>query len=449
MNGGKPHIFVVTCHDIGQHLGCYGVESVQSPNLDRLAAEGTRFDRAFCTAPQCSPSRASLATGRYAHNNGVMGLSHLGWDLYPEEKHAAARMAEHGYETHLFGLQHVTQDAHRLGFQYLHAQGTGHGGGTESSTARKVSVAVEEFLHGPQPQSPLYVEINFFEPHRPYDFGGVEADTSAGVWVPPYLPQIPEAREEMAALQGAIREVDHAIGCILDALDQADLSLRSLVIFNADHGLPMPRAKCTLYDPGISIAQIVRWPEGGVPAGRVVTEMVSNLDVLPTILEAARCPIPVEVQGISFLALLRNEPHRARKEIYAEKNFHSYYDPMRCIRTERFKYIRNFEVNFSIEVPGDIQQGPIFCSDPGRYTSQRQQLIELYDLSADPLEQDNLAGHPEVADIQWELDQRLWSWMEETQDPLLQGPIASPRYHMAMQERLATRQAGNGIDVGP
>jgi len=449
MNGGKPHIFVVTCHDLGRHLGCYGVESVQSPNLDRLAAEGARFDRAFCTAPQCSPSRASLATGRYAHNNGVMGLSHIGWDLYPEEKHAAERMAEHGYETHLFGLQHVTQNVHRLGFQCLHAQGTGHGGGTESSTARKVSVAVEEFLHGPQPQSPLYVEINFFEPHRPYDFGGVEADTSAGVFVPSYLPQIPEAREEMAALQGAIREVDHAIGRILDALDQAGLSQRSFVIFNADHGLPMPRAKCTLYDPGISIAQIVRWPEGGVPAGRVVTELVSNLDVLPTILEAASCPVPVEVQGTSFLALLRNEPYRAREEIYAEKSFHSYYDPMRCIRTERFKYIRNFEADFSIEVPGDIQQGSIFRNNPGRYTSQRQQLIELYDLSIDPLEQDNLAGRLEVADIQRDLDQRLWLWMKETQDPLLQGPIASPRYRMAMQGRLATGQAGNRIDVGP
>ena len=449
MNTDKPHIFVITCHDLGQHLGCYGIESVQSPNLDRLAAEGTRFDRAFCTAPQCSPSRASLATGRYAHSNGVMGLSHADWDLNPGEKHTAAHMAEHGYETHLFGLQHVTQNVDRLGFQHLHAQGSGHGGGTGSSTAQKVGAAVEEFLQGTQLQAPLYVEINFFEPHRPYDFGGVEPDTSSGVFVPPYLPQIPESREEMAALQGAIREVDHAIGHILDALDQTGLSQHTLVIFSADHGLPMPRAKCTLYDPGISIALIARWPDGGIAAGVAVSELVSNLDVLPTMLEATGLPIPAEVQGSSFLALLRDEPHQVREAIYAEKNFHSYYDPMRCVRTERFKYIRNFEADFAVEVPGDIQQGSIFRSNPGRYSSKRQQLVELYDLSVDLLEEHNLAGSPELADIQQALDQRLWQWMEETQDPLLLGPIASPRYRTAMQGHLATGQAESDADVGP
>ncbi|BCL79019.1 hypothetical protein ccbrp13_14840 [Ktedonobacteria bacterium brp13] len=160
----------------------------------------------------------------------------------------------------------------------------------------------------------------------------------------------------------------------------------------------------------------------------VVTEMVSNLDVLPTIPEAAGCPVPEEGQGRSFFALLRNEPCQTRKAIYAEKNFHRYYDPMRCIRAERFKYIRNFEADFAVEVPGDIQQGATFRSDPGSYSSKRQQLIEPYDLSTDPLEQDNLASRSEVADVQRALDQRLWSWMQETQDPLLQGPIASSRY---------------------
>ena len=113
MNASKPHVFVITCHDLGQHLGCYGVGSVRSPHLDRLAATGARFEHAFCTAPQCSPSRASLATGRYPHSHGVMGLSHGGFDgdLPSQERHTAARPAVCGYETHLFGLQHVTQNA--------------------------------------------------------------------------------------------------------------------------------------------------------------------------------------------------------------------------------------------------------------------------------------------------------------------------------------------------
>ncbi len=429
----KPHIFVIICHDIGRHLGCYGIESVRSPHLDRLAAEGARFDRAFCTAPQCSPSRASLATGRYPHSNGVMGLAHGGfdWDLNPQERHVAARLAEHGYETHLFGMQHVTQQVERLGFQHLHAQGSGHGSGT----AREVGAAVEAFLQGKRSQEPLYVEINFVEPHRPYDFGGVKPDTTAGVFVPPYLPQIPQAREELAALQGAIHEVDQTIGRVLDVLERVGLSQNTLVIFCADHGLAMPRAKCTLYDPGISIALIARWPEGGVRVGLAVSELVSNVDVLPTMLEAAGLPIPAQVQGTSFLALLRGEPHQSRDAIYAEKTFHSYYDPMRCVRTERFKYIRNFETAFAVEVPGDVQLGAIFRSDPGRYSVDRQQLVEFYDLLADPLEEHNLVGNTELAGVQQELDRRLWRWMEETQDPLLAGPVASPRYRMAMQER--------------
>jgi arylsulfatase A-like enzyme len=366
-----------------------------------------------------------------------MGLTHgsFDWDLHPGERHVAMRLAEAGYQTHLFGLQHVTQDVNRLGFQHLHAQGSGHGGGTGSTEAEDIGQAFETFLHDPLPQAPLYVEMNFFEPHRPYDFGGVEPDSVAGVFVPPYLPQIPAAREEMAALQGAIHRVDQTTGRVLSALEHAGIASNALVIFSADHGLAMPRAKCTLYDPGIGIALIVGWPDGGVPAGLVVPELVSNLDVLPTMLEAAGLALPAEVQGTSLFALVRGEPHRAREAVYAEKTFHSYYDPMRCVRTDHYKYIRNFETAFAVEVPGDVQRGPIFRRDPGQYASDRAQLVEIYDLAADPLEQHNLVDTPDLGDVQRELDRRLWQWMEQTQDPLLSGPIASPRYHQAMHER--------------
>ena len=106
MSASKPHVFVITCHDLGQHLGCYGVGSVRSPHLDRLAATGARFAHAFCTAPQCSPSRASLATGRYPHSNGCMGLAHgqFGWELAPAERHVASLLRDAGYHTALFGL---------------------------------------------------------------------------------------------------------------------------------------------------------------------------------------------------------------------------------------------------------------------------------------------------------------------------------------------------------
>ncbi|MBO0702917.1 MAG: sulfatase-like hydrolase/transferase, partial [Candidatus Dormibacteraeota bacterium] len=137
---GPPHILSITCHDLGRHLGCYGIESVHSPSLDRLAAGGARFDNAFCAAPQCSPSRAALATGRHPHSNGVMGLTHGGfaWDLSAGERPVATLLAEAGYSTHLFGLQHITRHLDRLGFGDVHATGEGDSGATHAASAEVV-----------------------------------------------------------------------------------------------------------------------------------------------------------------------------------------------------------------------------------------------------------------------------------------------------------------------
>src|SRR5690242_4669301 len=160
----RPHVVQITCHDLGRFLGCYGVATVRTPNLDRLAAGGVRCERAFATAPGCSPSRATLATGRYPHANGVMGLAHdgFGWDLNPDEVHIATRLRAHGYETHLFGLQHVTMQIERLGFDHVHRRGLGP----------EVAEDVEALLASSAAQ-PRYLEINLEEPHRPYDQGGI------------------------------------------------------------------------------------------------------------------------------------------------------------------------------------------------------------------------------------------------------------------------------------
>jgi arylsulfatase A-like enzyme len=188
----------------------------------------------------------------------------------------------------------------------------------------------------------------------------------------------------------------------------------------------MPRAKCTLYDPGLEVALLARWPAGGLAGGATRSDMVSNIDVLPTLLQAAGVPAPQDVQGRSLLA------GGGRDAIFAEKTFHSYYDPMRCIRTERHKLIRNFESAFAVEVPADIQAGPIFRSNPSRYSTDRPSTVELYDLEADPLEQRSLAGTPEMEEVERDLGNRLWRWMRETGDPLLDGPVPSPRYRAAL-----------------
>jgi len=424
-------VVVITSHDIGRHLHCYGVDSVVSPNLDSLGADGVRFDQAFATAPQCSPSRASLATGLYPHNNGVMGLAHAGfdWDLAPSASHAAALFAALGFETHLFGGQHVTLHPERLGFRHVHPTGREHG----NMTGQIIAAAVEQLLESDLGDRRLYLEINFEDTHRPYPTISPDAPRVLGLVIPAYLPAGSEAVVEMTALQAAIEEMDVAAGRVLAALEKAGRAGAALVVFTTDHGLAMPRAKCTLYDPGLEVALMVRWPEGGIGNGSNRTELISNIDVLPTLLEAAGAPIPSGIQGRSFLPLLRGGAYEHRAAIYAEKTFHSYYDPMRCVHTQRHKYIRNFEAAFAVEVPGDVQQGPIFRANASRYSTDRPSFVELYDLETDPLEEHNLTGIPSMTAIEDALSAELWRWMRETDDPLLQGPVASPRYRFAME----------------
>jgi N-sulfoglucosamine sulfohydrolase len=430
---GRPHILFITCHDLGRHLGCYGISTVQSPHLDAFAADGVRFARAFTTAPTCSQSRSALATGRYPHSNGVMGLAHppFNWTLAPEELHVAQILRAAGYRTHLFGQQHVSIQLERLGFEHLHGFDRVLGC-HEPAWGARVSERFMTYLAGGLPDEPLYLEINLEEPHRPYDQGGATPDDELGVYIPPYLPDDEATRDELAMLQGAIRQADRGVGRILAALETAGLAESTLVIFSADHGLAMPRAKCTLYDPGIETALMMRWPRAGMAGGRVVSEMISNVDVLPSLLEAAGVPVPENVQGRSFLPLLRGESYLPHAEIYAEKTYHSYYDPMRAIRTERFKYIRNFETCFLVEVPGDVQQGMIFPRHTALYSSSQHPPLELYDLETDPFELENLAGSRHFRQVEQRLDAQLWSWMERTSDPLLLGPVPSPSWQQAM-----------------
>jgi arylsulfatase A-like enzyme len=396
----------MTTHDIGRHLNCYGRRGMVSPNLDAFAASGLTFTQAFCTAPQCSPSRASLATGRYPHNNGVMGLAHPGfdWELDPSVPHIARVLAGEGFETHLFGGQHVSMHPERLGFAHHH----------------RATEGVEAVL---ATDRRLYLEINFEETHRPYP--RVAAEPPDDLEIPAYLPDGPETIAEFAGLREGTRLMDQAAGRVLAALDAAGRADNAVVVFTTDHGVAMPRAKCTLYDPGLEIALLLRWPAGDLHGVR--GEMVSNVDVLPTLLEAAGVAVPGGVQGRSLLS------GGGRDRIFAEKTFHSYYDPMRCIRTERHKLIRNFETAFAVEVPADIQAGPIFRADPTLYSRDRPNVVELYDLDADPLEQRNLAGLDELAEVEKRLGAELWRWMHDTRDPLLNGPVPSPRYRLAMQ----------------
>ncbi len=417
------NLVLIDCHDLGRHLGAYGQASVPSPHLDRLAAEGACFTNSFSTAPQCSPSRAALYTGRYPHANGMFGLAHapFNWRLHAGETHLARLLRDAGYWTVLVGVQHVTawQDdaVAELGFTERRPV----------QSARQAANQAIDFLDESPPE-PFFLNIGFDEPHRDRHgaYKQAPADRSRGVAIPPYLPPTPEAEAEFADLQGVIGALDEAVGRVWSKLEEAGLMERTWFIFTTDHGLAMPRAKCTLFDPGIETALLMLAPPLGLTGGRVIDELISHVDLAPTIAEILGLPAPADVQGQSFAPLLQGAPYHAREELFAEKTFHTAYEPQRAIRTRRFKLIWNVEASI-INVPADVMKSPIYPQMIGEITRERPS-FELYDLIVDPLERVNLVGDSAHASIFADLKGRLLQWMEETGDPILDGPIASPFY---------------------
>jgi N-sulfoglucosamine sulfohydrolase len=423
----RPNLVLVDCHDLGRHLACYGQATVPSDALDAFAQGGVLFEQAFCTAPQCSPSRAALYTGRHAHHVGMLGLAHppFDWRLHPDARHLASILRDAGWKTAHFGVQHVIRDTP----EHVRSLGFAHHAASHTDAATTAAAAVD-FVR--DAAAPYFLNVGFLEPHR--DRRGRFLDqpprSERGVAVPPYLPDGPEAREEMAQVQGAIAAMAEGFGRVLAAIDARDDAADTWVIFTTDHGLAMPRAKATMYDAGIGVALIMRWPARGVTGGRRSRALVSHVDLVPTVLEGLGLTPPEGLHGRSYWPLLLGEADAHRRAVFAEKTFHTAYEPMRAVRTERHKLIANLEVDI-MNVPGDVLRSPITPRMIDEIVRERPPL-ELYDLLEDPHERVNRIADPALAAVADELRRELVAWMRATDDPILRGPVPSPYRHAAM-----------------
>jgi arylsulfatase A-like enzyme len=411
----SPNIVQIICHDLGRHLRCYRRPDVESPNLDRLAAEGMRFANCFGASTPCSPARGCFMTGRYAHSNDQIGLAHRGFPLPEEERTIVDHLNAAGYVTAHIGLQHERHDPLANRYQV---------NDQERNRCEVVAQKAAEFLRGRAPKrgAPLYLNVGFFEVHLPFDRPEYRPDDPASVAVPEWLPDNAGVREELARFNGAIRFMDEAVGVILGAVSDTGLDGETIVMFTTDHGMAFPRAKGTLYDPGIGVALIMRPPRGLGTAGLVVDDLVSHIDIAPTLLAAAGVPIADSIQGRSFWGLLAGGDYKPRECVFAEKNFHDCYDPIRGVRTKRHKYMRNFEPRPRIILSTDIRKSPA-SDELWTWAAEPREEEELYDLQADPLEMENIAQDPAAASVRNELAARLEEWMERTGDPILRGPI--------------------------
>ncbi len=409
----RPNILFIICHDVGQHVGCYGA-GLNTPRIDELAADGVKFTKYACTAAQCSPSRGSIMTGRYPHINGLVGLAHIGWEFNDDEVTLPMYLNDAGYGTYLFGGQHESADPKRVGYHNIWG---------ESGNALGVAPRVAEFLRetaAAGTQQPFFACVGIGEPHRPYQRKGYKADDPAEVTLLPWLPDRPGIREDIAGLNGLMYAVDEAVGIMSDALAETNLDRDTLVVFTTDHGLAMPRAKGMCYDPGIMTALIMRMP-GRFEGGRMHDELLSNIDMLPTLLEFAGAEDPTNIDGRSFLGLLDAIDYAPREDIFVEMTWHDKYNPMRGIRTSRYKYVKNFGERPLVYLPSDIYRGRAGEEMRDEYYATTRPEEELYDLKADPLERRNLADHPEQQQRLSALRDRVQRWMEETNDRLLEG----------------------------
>jgi len=423
----KPNIILFITHDQGQYLGCYDSpqtpNSLETPNLDKLADNGVRFTNYFCTAPQCSPSRGGIQTSLYPHQNGLMGLLDRGWSLPEKNITLPMYLKENGYTTHLMGFQHEVFDAYTLGYDTISKRRS-----EMLYNCQKMNKNYQEFFKTHQnDDNPFYVCIGVAQVHRPFGVWGDPVDPNS-VIIPPYLPDNEIVRQDLSQFYGAIQGVDSCIGNIINQLEDFYLRESTLFIYTTDHGEAYPRAKCTLYDPGIKTLLLMSWPNSNIiQQSAVYNQMISNIDLLPTVLDLIDAEIPNKIEGRSFLPLLKGQTDRFREEIYSEKTFHEIYDPIRSIRTEEFKFIINFEKSKTLyQIGMDIQQDALGKNMLELINKPRPD-EELYDLKNDPDEKTNLINNLRYKDIALELKDKLFNWMKQTKDPILKGKVEDQR----------------------
>lgn len=410
----RPNILYIHSHDTGRYIQPYGY-AVPTPALQRLAEQGVLFRQAFNVAPTCSPSRAGLVTGMCAHSAGMIGLAHRGFSLNDYRKHIVHTLRGAGYESTLIGIQHVAARAETIGYDRVVP--------LESRRAEHVAPAAAAFVRS-RPAQPFFLSVGFFETHREFPEPGSAGD--ARYMRPPEpLPDTPETRHDMAAFQASARLLDEGMGLVFQALDEAGLAENTLVICTTDHGIAFPGIKCNLTDHGIGVMLILRGP-GGFEGGRVLDGMVSHTDIFPTLCELLDIEAPAWLQGRSIMPLVRGEVDEIHEAIFAEVTYHAAYEPQRCVRTKRWKYIRRYGDRRVPVLPNgdDSPSKDVWMRHGwGERTLPEEQ---LYDLVFDPVEAHNLAQDAAHAGVLAEMRARLDRWMRETADPLLEGPVPAP-----------------------
>ena len=434
----RPNILLLVAEDLSPRIEPYGDKTAQTPNLSKLATNGTRFTNVFTTAGVCAPSRAALITGQHQIS---FGAQHMRTSTSPLGKYFPLP-AEHvkGFPELLRQNGYFTFTDSKLDYQF---SGIRSGSGPFSLWDRENSE--DTGWRERQPHQPFFGMINFFETHesgvmRPsglphsathlatqlarLNLVAPQITNPKEVSLPPYYPDIESVRSDLARHYDNIALMDTRVGNILSALKEDGLLENTVIIWTADHGDGLPRAKRELFDSGIKVPFIMRMPcKGNEDCGGTTDDrMVSFVDIAPTLLSLAQAPIPDWLHGVNFL-------QSARKYIFASRDrIDEVEDRQRAIRSKRFKYIRSWQP----ELPGGhmlAYRDNLDMVRDWRTLYQKKKLNEiqsdwfespgvrqLYDLYNDPFETINLANDPAQSKMISELEQTLSNFLDKVGD---------------------------------
>lgn len=424
----KHHVLYIHTHDSGQIFSPYGYQ-VPTDHLLEFSKDATVFHQVFCASPTCSPSRSALVTGKYPHHNGMMGLANRGFCLNDYREHMVTVFNNNGYTTALCGIQHEygrysdhQKGAEKIGYhQDISMDCTGLQEKDMVQWDDRNTRRCVEWLMNYKSEKPFFLSFGFFSTHREYPDPSVETQAQE-IEVPKFLNDCKTVREDFRGHIESLKRFDHNFGMILDALKHAGLYEDTIIFFTSDHGIAFPGAKCTLSDAGIKVPLIMRVPRRGL--GTHVDSLISQVDILPTLCSLLGLFHMGTMEGKDFSLLFDQPDARIRNEIFAEINFHTSYEPVRCIRTPDYKYIRYYDLTCLAPHLSNIDNSMTkqLYMQHG-FLDGEKQAEQFYDLRDDHYEVRNLIGNKAYETQIEQLRARLAVIQLETEDPILGGSI--------------------------
>ncbi len=423
------NIVYLHTHDTGRCISPYGY-ALDTPRLDSLAREGALFRKAFDCCPTCSPARASLLTGQYPHQCGMLGLAHRGFQLKDPTRRLAAFLRDNGYETVLCGVQHEFAGAgsnlgYELDFQCRNPKPQEDVARLRMEIDSGNTASACEYI-GRTHDRPFFLSLGLVSTHRKFPQTPDPQDNPDYMRPPAPIPDTPECRLDWAAFSTMVRHVDRCFGSVIDALAKSGLREETMLIVTSDHGPAFPGMKCTLSDNGCGVMLILRIPGQG--AGVVTDALVSHLDVYPTVCEWANLEKPSWLEGASLYPLIRKEKEGHHDAVFSEISFHAAADVQRSVRTDRFRYVRRFD-SYDKVVLSNIDDGisKRFLRECGEIDERsRIPNEQLFDLYYDPAECHSVADDMQYLPVLAEMRSRLNRWQIDSGDPLCNGPLVVP-----------------------